>query len=249
VKRSFPDRQSLSTAVSRAILLRVSAGELPETLRLHRPGASVAFGRRDVASRGYLEAVRAARAGGFEAVERLAGGRAAVFHENTLAFARAVSDRDPPARTYQRFSEIASVIEGALRRLGVDARTGEVPGEYCPGGYSVNAGGRRKIMGVGQRLIARAAHVGGVVVIGDSERVRDILVPVYAALGLDWNTATVGSVEDEIGSVSFGRVEEAILEEFSARYEIVEAQLDDATLALAHKLEPHHRAPATDAGA
>ena len=76
-------------------MLRVAAGELPETLRLARPGAIVAFGKRDVVSPGYADAVQAARAGGFEAIERLAGGRAAVFHEGTIAFAHAIPDADP----------------------------------------------------------------------------------------------------------------------------------------------------------
>src|SRR3954468_15675311 len=82
---SFPDDPVLDTAVSRAVLERVAAGELPETLRLARPGRMVAFGKLDVVGPAYPEAVRAARAGGYEAIERLAGGRAAVFHEGTLS--------------------------------------------------------------------------------------------------------------------------------------------------------------------
>ena len=73
--------------MSRALLQRVAAGELPETLRLARPGAMVAFGKQDAVASGYADAVRAARSGGFEAVLRLAGGRAAVFHEGTIALA------------------------------------------------------------------------------------------------------------------------------------------------------------------
>jgi len=38
----------------------------------------VAFGKQDRSSSGYGEAVRAARDQGFEAVERLAGGRASI---------------------------------------------------------------------------------------------------------------------------------------------------------------------------
>ena len=74
LRASFPDRPALGTAVSRAILLRAAAGELPPTIRVARPGPVLAFGRQDAASRGYLEAVRAAREAGFEPVERLAGG-------------------------------------------------------------------------------------------------------------------------------------------------------------------------------
>ena len=76
-------------------MLRVAAGELPETLRLARPGRIVAFGKRDAVAQGYAAAVQAARDGGFEAIERLAGGRAAVFHEDTIAFAHAIPDADP----------------------------------------------------------------------------------------------------------------------------------------------------------
>ena len=75
--------------MSRALLQRVAAGELPETLRLTRPGPMVAFAKQDAVAPGYTDAVRAARAGGFEPVLRLAGGRAAVFHEQTIALAHA----------------------------------------------------------------------------------------------------------------------------------------------------------------
>ncbi len=107
-------------------------GELPETFRLARPGAMVAFGKQDVNSPGYTDAVTAAYAGGFEAVQRLAGGRAAVFHENTIAFAWAGLARDTLSGTHDRFRTIAGIVERALRRLGVDARTGEIPRRVLP---------------------------------------------------------------------------------------------------------------------
>ena len=84
-------------------MLRVAAGDLPETLRIARPGAIVAFGKRDVVGDGYPEAVAAARAGGFEAIERLAGGRAAVFHDQTISFAHSIPDDDPRSRVDERF--------------------------------------------------------------------------------------------------------------------------------------------------
>ena len=60
IRRSFPDEPELGTMVSRAILQRVAAGELPPTARIHRPGRELAFGRQDVASPGYERAVEAA---------------------------------------------------------------------------------------------------------------------------------------------------------------------------------------------
>jgi len=243
VRDSFPDEPAFDTAVSRALLERVAAGELEETIRLARPGAMVAFGKQGVHEPGYREAVRAARAQGFEAVVRLAGGRAAVFHEETVALAWAIADRDALAHTHDRFREVADVLARALVRLGVDARVGEVAREYCPGDYSVNARGRAKLAGVGQRVIAGGGHVGGVIVAAGEERIRDVLVPVYAALALDWDPATAGSVAAELGGASFELVRNAIAAELGARYELADAALDDRTLALARSLEPEHTSP------
>ena len=51
VRRAFPDRPAFGTAVSRAVLIRVAAGELPPpTFRVHCPGRVLAFSRRHRAS-------------------------------------------------------------------------------------------------------------------------------------------------------------------------------------------------------
>jgi lipoate-protein ligase A len=171
---------------------------------------------------------------------RLAGGRAAVYHEATLACSWAVADRRPPERTIERFRELAELLARALGGLGVDARVGEVPREYCPGAWSVNARGRTKLVGIGQRLIAGGAHRGAVIVVGGSDRIRDVLMPVYEALELDWDPSTAGSVEDEIGGASSDRVADAIVAELAASYELVEADVDRSTLALAGELEREH---------
>jgi octanoyl-[GcvH]:protein N-octanoyltransferase len=231
IRHSFPEQPELNTAVSQTILRRVAAGELPPTIRIHRPAREVAFGRQDVASAGYAAATEAARAAGFAAVERLAGGRAAVFHEGTIAIARAYADAQPPKRTYARFEEMADIITAALRGLGVDARVGEIPGEYCPGAYSVNARGAAKLAGIGQRMIRGGAHMGGVVVAAGGDEIARVLVPVYKALELDWDPATSGSVAEELGrDVDPGELEGAVIAELDKRYELVPAELDDETM-------------------
>lgn len=237
---SLPDDPALDTAVSRALMLRVAAGELGETLRIARPGPIVAFGKRDAVSAGYADAVGAARGAGFEAIEGLAGGRAAVFHEDTIAFAHAVPDADPRGRVDERFQATAALMATALSRLGVDARVGEVAGEYCPGAHSVSAAGKRKLMGVGQRLVSGGVHVGGVVVVADGARVRDVLVPVYEALELAWRPETTGAVADEAPGTTWDDVTAAILAEYDSRYELDPIELDEETLALARRLAPEH---------
>jgi lipoate-protein ligase A len=204
----------------------------------------VAFGRQDVASERYGEGVAAARATGFEPIERLAGGRAAVFHENTIAIAHARPDADPQAHIYPRFEESSEWLRAALAALGVDARVGEVPGEYCPGGYSVNARGQKKLAGIGQKLIKGAGHLGGVLVVGESARVRGVLVPVYAALGLEWNPSTAGGVQDELPEQTMDDVERALVSKLSEAYELEEAELDPQTIEIARRLAPEHRSPA-----
>jgi octanoyl-[GcvH]:protein N-octanoyltransferase len=240
VRDGFPDPETLDTAISHALLRRVSEGSEPETIRLHRPGAIVAFGPVDRHTPGFAPAVAAARSRGFGCILRLAGGRAAVFHEQTIAFSWVVPDPSPRTGIRRRFEELAGIVAAAFGDLGVDARVGEVPGEYCPGEFSVNARGRTKLMGVGQRLVLRAAHVGGVVVVAGSDRVRDVLVPVYEALGLDWDPSTVGSLQDEVPAISWDASAEALAARFAERFDLADGGVSEETLALARTLESRH---------
>jgi octanoyl-[GcvH]:protein N-octanoyltransferase len=230
----------LDVAISHSILSAVSAGELGATLRLHVPGAMVAFGRADRVTPGYPSAVRAARAHGFAPVERLAGGRAAVFHESTIAFSLALPEPEPKTGIQERFELISDLMVDAFVALGVDARIGEIPGEYCPGQWSVNAAGKVKVMGVGQRLVRRAAHVGGVVVVDDGDRIRDVLIPVYRALGLDWDPRTAGSLADRSPGLTTDLVMGSILTEFRRRYPVVEGSLPTEVLTSAESLLDDH---------
>lgn len=240
IRQGFPERPAYGTGVSEAILTRVAAGELAPTFRLHRPARELAFSKQDRAAPGFAAAIEAARAVGFEPVVRLAGGRAAAFHEGTLAFAWATAAERPVAGTHDRFALLAGIVTEALIDLGVDARVGEVPGEYCPGAWSVNARGRTKLAGIGQRLISGGAHAGGVLVVDGSELLRDALVPAYRALELEWAPATVGSVADEVAGVGLDQAEDAIVAALGRHFELVDAELDAETLALGEELERGH---------
>jgi octanoyl-[GcvH]:protein N-octanoyltransferase len=247
VRDSFPDPEELDTAVSHATLRLVAEGRLPATLRVHRPGAVVAFGPRDRVAPGFPQAVAAARSHGFGVVERLAGGRAAVFHQGTIAFSWAIPDPRAREGIRSRFEVLAGIVVDALRGLGVDARVGELPGEYCPGEHSVNAGGRTKVMGVGQRIIDGAAHVGGVIVVTGADRVRDVLIPVYRALDLSWEPATVGSLEEEVPGMTWNRAVESVIESFGRWFDLVEGTVDDDVVTVARGVAHRHTiGPRTD---
>ena len=246
LRDAFPERPELGPALSRVLLDQVAAGERPATVRLSRPGRVVAFGRRDVRSPGYPAAVRAARAAGFEGMERLTGGRAAAYTEGALSLTFTIPDENPAERTTARFEEAAGITRDALRQLGVDARIGEVPGEYCPGDFSVNAGGRSKLVGIGQRMIKGAAHIGFVIVAENAALIRATLEPVYAALDLEWRPETVGAIEDEVEGAGLAETEAALLERIAAAHEVEPVALDPGTLSRAEEIAPRYRSPESE---
>lgn len=222
----------------------MATGARPETLRLYRPDDVVAFSTTDAHRAGFADAVAAARRLGFDAGLRLAGGTAAVFHSETLAFGWCRPEPEPRVGIRARFEETAELVARVLRKLGVDARIGAVPGEYCPGDYSVNARGARKLMGVGQRVVRGAAWVGGVIVVGASQRVGEVLDPVYSALDLRYDRETTGAVEDEIGPTSVDALRDALLAEIASEREILTSDFDEGLLDQAARIEPRHRVPA-----
>ena len=235
------DDPALDVAVSRALMFRVAARELPETLRIARPGTTVAFAKRDAVAPGYDAALRAAREHGFEPTLRLAGGRAAVFHDGTMEIGHAMPDDEPREGIHARFERTAARLAAALARLGIDARVGEVAGEYCPGRYSVNARGAVKLAGIGQRIVSGGSHTGVVLVVEGEERINEVLRPVYAELCLDWQPAASGSARSEEPSATWDRISDALVTEYARAYDVVEDELDGDTLALAKELADEHR--------
>jgi lipoate-protein ligase A len=225
---------ALEVAVAHALVERVNAGALDSVVRVYRPAPTVAFGRLDRLRPGFVEAVAAARAHGFEPVLRAPGGHAVAYHEGCLGIDELAGEDDPIAGMHDRFAASASRLAGALRSLGVDARVGPVPREFCPGEFTVNARGEVKLVGTAQRVLRHASLLAASVAVSGAERLRAVMVDVYAALELDMDPATVGAVGE---GVSVDAVERAVL----GAYDFVEAPLDPATLALAGELEPGHR--------
>jgi len=178
------------------------------SLRLWRPEPTVAFGRLDALRPGYDEAVRAAREHGFAPLLREPGGHAVAYHRGSLVLELEGAGGLDGIRA--RFEATANRIAEALRELGVDARVGPVPGEYCAGDFSVNLEGRVKLAGLAQRVRAGRFTLGASIVCEDPEPIRAVLVAVYAALALEVDPATVGVPGPPIGAV-----EAALLSVFS----------------------------------
>jgi lipoate-protein ligase A len=196
--------------LSRAALTDLGSGA-SGLLRVLRPRPTAAFSRRDSLAPGFPEASAAAADRGFDPVIRPAGGRLAAYHRDALVLDLVGPHLAPHDGHRARFAAAASALTEGLRELGVDARPGAVPGEYCPGEFSVNARGATKLIGTAQRLTRHGYLFSVVVLVADPEPVRSVLAATYPRLGLDWDPATVGSVADEVPGVTVAEVADALV--------------------------------------
>jgi len=235
-------------AVSHALLLRVARGELAPLVRLYRPQPTVAFGRGDRLRPDYAAAGDAARRLGFEPVLRLAGGQAAAYDAGALIYEEITAEAGATSGIRTRFADVSARLAGALEGLGVDARVGEIPGEYCPGDYSISVAGRVKVAGVAQRVVGGAALVSAVVVVSGAARIRRVLVDVHDALGLAWDPATVGAVGEACPGVRPREVEDALVGACAPDGRLVERAIEAPTLRLARALAGGHRGPQPSLG-
>jgi octanoyl-[GcvH]:protein N-octanoyltransferase len=209
-------------------------------VRLYRPLPTLAFGRLDRFLAGYSAALAAARRHRFAPIMRLAGGRAAAYGPAALVYEEIVTEADPLPRIARRFERASELLRGTLAALGVDARVGELPGEYCAGEHSINVAGRTKVVGTAQRAIRGAALTSAVIVVGDGAPVRAVLTDVYDALGLAWDPATAGALEDELPGATPAAVERALLAARERRGALAPGTLEAGTLRLARELLREH---------
>ncbi|WP_314214636.1 lipoate--protein ligase family protein [Pseudarthrobacter equi] len=227
-------RQDVSLGAARdlefglELLARVRNASMGPTLRLYRPEPTVAFGQRDTRLPGFDAAAQACRDNGFEPLVRRAGGRAAAYHQGTLVVDHIEPDDDAIAGSKSRFGYFGELFADALRRVGVHAAVGEIPGEYCPGEFSVHGtaaadGSRIKLVGTAQRVVAGGWLFSSVIVVEDSAPIRKVLTDSYAALGLDWDPATAGAADDLVPGLTVEAVTEALLETYAGHATLASA--------------------------
>lgn len=232
----------MEVALAHALVRQASDGAVGPTLRVYRPAAPVvAFGRRDTLLPGFADALAACRAAGFTPVVRAPGGRAVAYTEDSLVLDHVVPDPTVPHGLEKRFQQYGEAYAAALRGLGVDARVGEVPGEYCPGAHSVNARGQVKLVGTAQRIVRRAWLFSAVVVLDGGDRLRPVLREVYTALGQPFDETSVGSLREEGGEARSEVVLDALLSGYRVLEPLEPGSLGAATRSLAAELVRDHR--------
>ncbi len=236
------DDPALELATAHALVRRASDGELDEVVRIYRPTAPVAaFGRREVRLDGFPAAVRRARSAGFEPVVRAVGGRAVAYTDRAVVVDHVARDPDAAGRLDHRFETFGARLATLFRGLGVDARMGAVPGEYCPGAHSVNARGVVKLVGTAQRVVRQAWLFSSLVVVGDESRIRPVLTDVYGHLEQDFDASSVGSLGAESPGLNAATVETLVLAAYAGPGAPPPVPVDERTLERAHDLVSEHR--------
>lgn len=234
---------ALELALARAMLNQAKAGVFREAVRVYRPSSPVvAFGRRDTRLPGFPAAVAAARAAGFTPVVRAVGGRAVAYTDAAVVVDQVRAEVGAIGGQDERFEVFGRRFVDLFAAYGVDARLGAVPGEYCPGAHSVNARGTRKLVGTAQRMTPGAWLFSSLLVVGDQERLRPVLAEVYACLGQDFGTASVGAVGEEIPGLDASTLEDVVAAAVAPGSDA--APVGDDLVALAHTLLDQHRVEA-----
>lgn len=235
--------QALEIAVALAMVRRVSGGISGPVVRVYRPHAPVvAFGRRDTLRPGFPEAVKAAREAGFTPVVRSQGGRAVAYTNQSLVVDHVSPHPGLASGMNERFTTYGQLWAEVLGRHGVDARVGAVPGEYCPGAYSVNARGQAKLVGTAQRVVRRAWLFSAVAIFDDTDILRPLLTVLYQILDLPFDASSVGSVCAEAPELSLDRLEAAIIAAYGDRFDLTPSAVDDELLTAARGLVDDLRA-------
>ena len=233
--------EATELALAPAMLRRAADGELTEAIHVYSPTTpAVVFGRRDTRLPGFPTAVAAARRMGFDVAVRASGGRAVAYTQNTLVIDHVRHDPASVGRLQERFVTYGQALADAFTALGIDARMGEVPGEYCPGAHSVNARGMVKLVGTAQRVVKDAWLFSSVIVVEDRAVLQDVLGTVYAAMDLPFDPASVGAVREENPQLTRAEVRSAVAEVWGLDA-IAPTPLAGETLDLAHRLVADHR--------
>jgi octanoyl-[GcvH]:protein N-octanoyltransferase len=232
----------LDAAITHALLRQVGAGEKPATARIFRPGPTMAFGRLDALDeRKYAAARAAARAHGYTPILRLGGGHAAGYDEGSVLVEIIRPIQTIAEGIPERFASMTALLMESLSALGITARTGELPGEYCAGEWSVNAAGV-KLAGTAQRSIRGASLVTAMLIVEHGAPLRAALIDIYDSLAIDWRPDTAAAARDIIPSLTTADAERILISTLAAHERLTATTLTPSTLDLAEQLRTTHAA-------
>lgn len=151
-----PERGQMNMAIDEAIMMAVSRGDAPPTLRFYGWDPPTV-------STGYFQSLERevdlarCREAGFDVVRRPTGGRA-VLHDDEVTYSVAIREADFPGTVVETYKMLSEGLVRGLRTLGIDAAMAQASSgrEHAsvacfdaPSWYEVTCGGK-KIIGSAQ---------------------------------------------------------------------------------------------------
>jgi octanoyl-[GcvH]:protein N-octanoyltransferase len=231
--------QALADVTASALILRLRGPHSSDVVRVYRPQPTLALSARDLRSPGAAQAAALALQRGFTPIVRSAGGRMVAYDSGSV-----VIDHVQPIQslkdTHSTFETNAENWVRLLRDLGpIDARVGEVHGEYCPGEFSINVGGVTKVIGSAQRMTRSGSLFSTVVQVRMSKAVRTMLLEASRVLGYQLRESTIGGLTDYSSVLTPEGVTTALREDHASRLGLHEAEMSaDVTDPLRSLPEP-----------
>lgn len=235
---AHPDRPALDMALTGALLEAVAGGTSPDTVRVFRPGPTVAFGRLDRVRPGFERACARAAEQGWVPVLRWGGGHAAPYGPGCMLVEVIRAQEGIVGGLDERFEDVTTLIRETVAGVGVDLEVGEQPGEYCPGRFSLHLPGGPKVAGVAQRVVSGASLTTTALVVDGGDALRSVIAAVYDALELPVDPSTAGALAEarpDLRDLHVAGVADALCRMVTDRYRATPAALDPAALASAHE--------------
>ena len=226
-------RSAIGDLTIPAVLLRAGHADWSQLVHVYTAhGPTVAFSSRDLRSPGITRATAIARDAGFEPAVRAPGGRMVAYDSGAVVIDHLTRSSDLRQAGSTTFAGHAESHVRVLRALGdVDARVGEVEGEYCPGEFSVNIGGQAKVIGSAQRITGTGALFSTVVQVVVPDAVRRVIVDVSAALGYELRESSIAGLADFAPSLTTASVAEALAADYRHRLSPTDADLPQPVVA------------------
>lgn len=224
---------SIHDLVLPAVLLRAPQTSWSELVHVYvAHGPTVAFTSRDLRSPGIDRAVAIARRSGFETAVRSPGGRMVAYDSGAVVIDHLTRTSGLRGAGEEVFARNAASHAEVLRGIGgLDARVGEVEGEYCPGQYSVNVAGQVKIIGSAQRVVSTGTLFSTVVQVAVTDPVRAVIVAVSQALGYPLRVGTIGGLTDQVPTLTSDGVAAAFAADYRERLDMSDGEIPPAALA------------------
>ena len=227
--------------LQQAVLEEVAAGTRGPTALLWTSSPYVGATRPETRMPGFARAAQGAETAGFPVLIRNSGGGAVAANEGSISFSLTSPVEDLRHGLYERYDDGAELIVAAMERVGIRAEAGEVEGEFCPGAYSVRAGGPSgiKIAGLAQRVTRRAARLEALILVERTAELVPVLRNFYDALGLPFRAGSVGDLAGTDVPAAIEALSQAVRDRYPGAEE---ANLGEETFERARELRQSWRA-------